>query len=227
MKTELLTLAKYRDAELARPMAELLNKRGIPFELEDASAPVDVTFSASPYFKEYHLKVPKTYYKKALKIWEADSEALIEKVDKHHYLFKFSDEELREILEKSDEWSKEDYVLAKKILADRGQEVSEKELAVMEALRIAELSKPAKADPAWIFLGYALALIGGFAGILIGYNYRFKKTLPNGTQVFAYDEASRKQGKQIFYLGLIMFILSAGLGLLTLVLTKMAMGVDV
>lgn len=223
MKTEFLTLAKYRDAELARPMAELLNKRGIPFELEDASVPVDITFSASPYLKEFHLKVPEAYYKKALKIWEADSESLMEQVDKNHYLFSFSDEELMEILAKADEWSKEDFVLAKKILNDRGKAVSDKELAALEALRLAELSKPAKADPAWIFLGYALALLGGFAGILIGYNYRFKKTLPNGTRVHAYDEASRRQGKQIFYLGVVMFILTSALGLIALVLTKMAL----
>lgn len=211
MKPEFLTLAKYREAELARPMAELLNRRGIPFELEDASAAVDVTFSSNPYFKEFHLKVPKTYYEKALKVWEADSEALLDHIDEDHYLYEFTDEELYEILAKEDEWSKEDFVLAKKILADRGKAVSKEELASLAAQRLEVLSKPATADPVWITLGFLLACLGGFAGILIGYNYTFKKTLPNGARVYAYDEESRKKGTSMMYVGIGVMVFSLAL----------------
>ena len=206
MKSELRTLAKYRDPELARPISEMLDRRAIPFVLEDASAAVDVTFSSSPYIKEYHLRVPEKYFQKAQKIWEAESEGLLEEIEENHYLFSFSDEELWEILEKADEWSKLDFVLAKKILRDRGHELSQKNLDNLETERIKILSQSSTASPAWLIIGLISSLMGGFLGMMIGYNYQFKKTLPDGSQVYAYDEQSRKRGMAIFYLGLGVFL---------------------
>ncbi|MEM6799863.1 MAG: hypothetical protein AAF696_00590 [Bacteroidota bacterium] len=206
MKSELRTLAKYRDPELARPISEMLDRRAIPFVLEDASAAIDVTFSSSPYIKEYHLRVPEQYFRKAQKIWEAESESLLAEIDESHYLFSFADEELWEILEKADEWSKLDFVLAKKILKDRGHEVSQKNLDNLEEERIKELSQSSTANRTWLMIGLITSLLGGFLGMIIGYNYQFKKTLPDGSQVYAYDEQSRKKGMAIFYLGLGVFL---------------------
>lgn len=207
MKSELRTLAKYRDPELARPISEMLDRRGIPFVLEDASVALDVTFTGSPYIKEYLLRVPETYFRKAQKIWEEESEELIQGIGEDHYLYAFSDEELWEVLEKADEWSKLDFVLAKKILRDRGNEVEERKLQQFEEARIKELGKQSKASTEWLLIGFAFAILGGFIGMMIGYNFQFKKTLPNGKQVYAYDEASRKKGMMIFYLGLGVFLL--------------------
>ncbi|MDW3650398.1 MAG: hypothetical protein R8P61_25205 [Bacteroidia bacterium] len=207
MNSELRTLAKYRDPELARPISELLDRRGIPFVLEDASVALDVTFTGSPYIKEFLLRVPEQYFRKAQKIWEEDSEELIQGIDEDHYLYSFSDEELWEVLEKADEWSKLDFVLAKKILKDRGQEVEEKKIRQFEEDRLQELGKQATASFQWLLIGFMFSLVGGFIGMMIGYNFQFKKTLPNGTQIYAYDEASRKKGMAIFYLGLIVFVL--------------------
>lgn len=44
----------------------------------------------------------------------------IEVVDKDYYLFSFTEIELEDLIQKKNEWSKFDFLLAKKILNDRG-----------------------------------------------------------------------------------------------------------
>jgi hypothetical protein len=105
---------------------------------------------------------------------------------------------------KQDEWSEFDYVLARRLLGERGKTIDEAELHNLRGQRIAELAKPERSHMGWITTGYITSLLGGFFGIIIGYViWSSRKTLPNGQVVPTYTETDRQQAKIIFILGLI------------------------
>src|SRR5690606_22574962 len=129
-------------------------------------------------------------------------------VDQDHYLFDFTEEELRDILLKSDEWSKYDYLLAQKILRDRGHKIDTETINVLKEKRIEDLAKPDKNKKLSILAGYVFAIFGGLIAIFIGWHlFSHKKTLPNGGQVYSYSEQDRKQGRIILILGTVSAII--------------------
>ena len=74
--------------------------------------------------------------------------------------------------------------------------------------RIIELSKPEEGQNSYIIIGYICAILGGLLGLFIGWHLlTYKKTLPNGSQVYAYSENDRKQGNRIVILGGIFLVL--------------------
>ena len=161
--------------------------------------------SATPF----ELKVHPDDFGKVNQILSRSIKINLNDLDKDYYLFSFSDEELKEILYKQDEWSMHDYLLAKEILKERGIIVSEIDLQKLNETRLAELARPEKEGKAWKYAGYFFALFGGLFGVFIGLAlWKSKKTLPNGDRVFIYDEGTRKSGKTIFYLAIIVFIIS-------------------
>jgi len=114
-----------------------------------------------------------------------------------------------EVVTKADEWSPFDVVLARKILADRGKEISDESIEKIHEKRIEEMRKPDPPQTQWITLGYILAFLGGVLGIFIGWHiYTFKKTLPDGERVYGYTEHDRKQGKIIMWLSGVIFALA-------------------
>ena len=57
----------------------------------------------------------------------------------------------------------------------------------------ARLKKPARLGIYWINIGYILSLIGSLIGFFMAISILFfKRTLPNGELIFAYDKFSRK-----------------------------------
>ena len=80
----------------------------------------------------------------------------------------FTDEELYDVLLKSDEWNKFDYTLAQKLLSDRGKSIDEELLNSLKKQRLEDLAKPDEGQKPWIIAGYFLALLGGFIGLIIG-----------------------------------------------------------
>jgi len=70
------------------------------------------------------------------------TKAEINEVEKDYYLLSFSDEELIDVIAKSDEWNKFDVELAQKILKEKGKEVTEQQITQIKQQRIEELSKP-------------------------------------------------------------------------------------
>ena len=195
---------KFSNIEQATELRELLLKNGIESELADNVAPVDVTFSGSTLQNEVELRIKQSDFEKADLILEKDAENLINEIDPDYYLFDFSNEELYEVLLKSDEWSLFDYTLAQKILKQRGKSIDKSLLWSLKNERLKDLKKPEENQKPWIFAGYLFAIIGGFLGLIIGYFlWTAKKTLPNGQKIYSYSEKDREQGKYIFWLGLI------------------------
>jgi hypothetical protein len=195
---------KYPTLEQVKDLESLLNQNNIATEIADNIPSVDSSFSGSTLQNQYEIKIQLADFEKAEKILDENAENLIDEVDKDHYLFSFTDDELYEILLKADEWNEFDYKLAQKILIQRGKSVDKELLKALKKQRIELLAKPEENQKSWIIAGYVFAVLGGFLGILIGYSlWTSKKSLPNGQKVYSYDEKDRVHGKNIFYIGLI------------------------
>lgn len=204
MQEEYSIFKKYPTLEQATELKELLDKEGIDAVLGDNIPPVDVTFSGSTVQHEFEVRIKPSDFGKAEVFLEQQAENLIDQVDKNYYLFDFTDEELYEILLKSDEWNEFDYTLAQKILSQRGKSIDKALLNSLKKERLKQLAQPEESQRAWIILGYVFAFLGGLLGIVIGYFlWTAKKTLPNGAKVYSYSEKDRRQGKYIFIIALI------------------------
>jgi hypothetical protein len=216
MSDQYLTFQKFNDEALATELIILLNQHGIKFQVEGDSA-FDPTFSGSNDLnKEIRVKIPKHDFEKVDQLLLDISKLHIDTVEKDYYLYEFNDEELIEIITKHDEWSQFDFLLAQKILKDRGKEVNPETVKVIKKQRISELGKPEESQKVWIYLGYISAVLGGLIGIFIGYHLSTsKKILPNGDRVYTHNIPDRKHGKRIFILGIFFFIIWGTIRIIT------------
>lgn len=190
----------------AQELEALLNENNISTVLGDNIAPVDVTFSGSTLLNKYEVKISPFDFEKAEFIVEEEAGNLLDKIDKEYYLFSFTNDELYEVLIKSDEWNPFDYKLAQKILINRGEKVDAEMLDSLKKERLKVLAKPEENQKSWIIAGYLFSFLGGGVGIIIGYSlWSSKKTLPNGERIYSYKSEDRKHGKNIFIIGLIVF----------------------
>ncbi|HBS87546.1 MAG: hypothetical protein A2W91_00230 [Bacteroidetes bacterium GWF2_38_335] len=204
---EFAVFKRFNDVGQANELAELLASNGIEYRLVDDSPPVDITFTGDPLHKEAQLMIKQSDFEKANLILDKQAEETMADIDSDYYLFGFANEELYEILEKTDEWNAFDYKLAQKILRDRGEDINDALLKSLRQKRIAALAQPEKGQGLWILSGYFFSLFGGFLGIVIGwFLWKMKKTLPNGEKVLSHTATNRFHGKVIFVIGLIVFI---------------------
>lgn len=202
MKEEFVTFEKFNNQNSAKELGALIAEQNIDFILEDNSLTFDPAFANNDFGKEYCIKIRKSDFEKANKVLVEIAENEINDVDKDYYLFGFTVDELVDVVSKSDEWNKFDVSLAKKILKNKGRELTPEEIEKIKQQRILELSQPEEGQKIYIILGYLTAFLGGFLGIFIGWHLlTYKKTLPNGNRIFAYSTNDRKQGNRITIIG--------------------------
>jgi hypothetical protein len=215
MAEEFLVFHTFSDKETADDFAEDLQKAGIDFKTESVPTMLDRVYIGESASASISIQLRAADFERAHAALSEYYKHLITHVDKDYYLFDFSDEELRDIIAKPDEWGYFDNQLAQKILADRGQGIDSATIKKLKEERIVELAKPEKDASGIIVLGYSFLVLGlfflffmdaGFAytpygfiatlfiGTLLAFN---KKVLPDGSKVFYYDANGRKQGKWI------------------------------
>jgi hypothetical protein len=171
---------KYSNLEQAQELKMLLSNNNIESILDDNIPPVDVTFIGNTLNHEFEVRIKATDFNKAEAILNNHEDIALEEVDKDYYLLNFSNEELCDVLLKSDEWSAFDYSLTQKILTNREQSIDKNLLNSLKNQRLIELAKPETNQKPWIISGYIFALLGGFLGLIIGYFlWTSQKTLPN------------------------------------------------
>lgn len=186
----------------AKILLNILDENNIPFSIVDNAYSVDITFGGSEQ-RNFQVLIHPDNFGRVNSLLESDAEKLITTIDSDHYLFSFSNEELYEVLLNKDEWSATDYVLAQRILKERGEKITNDDIANFNQQRINQLSQPEKSPTLQIFAGYIFATLGGIIGLLIGwYLWNSKKTLPSGEKNYTYQESDRKNGKAIFLLSI-------------------------
>jgi hypothetical protein len=210
MSSEFLTFQRFKDAEQAKMLTSLLDEAGIVYEVEDVSPTFDVTFAGSKLDNELLMKLQAEDFAKADTLLLKAGEAQLETTDENYYLYDFSDEDLIEIVLKPDEWSRFDYVLAQKILQERGKDIRPEVLALIKSQRLKELAKPQKEAKTWIIAGYFLAFMGlgggvmGIVAFFMGLNFMLlKKTLPSGERIYSYSPDTRWHGLIIMLLSIL------------------------
>nr|WP_199002443.1 hypothetical protein [Flavobacterium sp. ASV13] len=208
MTANFVTYKKFNNRDSAEKFGQLLQDENIEYSIDNNSVRVDTTLTGNAFGNEFCLKIDKSHFEIVDEILLKKSEEEIETVPDDYYLLSFSDDELIDVITKSDEWSTFDVALSKKLLKEKGKEVTPAQIEEIKNKRLKELAKPEKSQKGYIIAGYILALIGGWISIFIGWHLlTYKKRLPNGNQVYAYNENDRKQGNRIFILGILFLIL--------------------
>ncbi len=209
MSVNFLTFQQFNDPALAENLVDLLIENEIAYEVEEEILAINpLTAINNELTKVYRVRINADDFTRVNQLLKKRDDQYINDVEKDYYLFDFTNDELTEILEKEDEWSSFDHELAKKILTDRGVDIDIVKLSCLSESRLNELRQVEPPQTFWIYIGYILALLGGLLGIFIGWHLSsHKKTLPNGEQMYAYNEMDRKHGRIIFYLGICCFII--------------------
>lgn len=216
MKKEFVTYRNFDDEGRATAIADALADNGIEFEIAQDRDSLDSLYGGQSSIKQFYVKIQQKDFEKADFILADISQQQLASVDKNHYLYKFTDDELFDVVSKPDEWNEFDVELAKKILAERGKSINSEVISLLKQRRVNELTKPEETHKGWIFAGYLFALLGGLLGIFIGWQlYNFKKTLPDGQRVYAYGKNDRRHGLRILILGIIMFLTILGVRIAT------------
>jgi len=208
MQATYLTFKKFPDVQSARGLQHFLIDNGIECVLADTSAQLGSAM-AGELNKEYEVQLKQEDFERAEKLIEAYAEKQIDDLPDDYYLLTFTDEELYEVVLKHDEWSEFDYVLARRLLSERGKTIDEAEIKKLREQRIEDLSQPEGNQQGWVIAGYVLGLLGGFFGVITGYVLlTAKKTLPNGQVVPMYSTSDRRHGKTILILSIAVFVVS-------------------
>lgn len=202
-----LTYQKFNDLQSANALCVLFQENNIEFLLENESKSFDPTFVTSELNEEYKVKIKEIDFDLADSLNLQISIDLLNNIPDDYYLFTFTNDELIDIIAKRDEWNQVDFLLAQKILKEKGIEVKDKQIDILLQQRIAELSKPIESKEYWIFIGYIVALLGGVLSVIIGWHLlTYKKRLPNGNMVAGYSAKDRDHGFYMMIIGTIFFI---------------------
>ncbi len=199
MEENFVTYRKFIFKDDALDLIEILKENNIDYVLDDNSSRLDSSFGNDDNTKQFVLKIEKENFKRVEELEEKSISKSLDNVDKNYYLFESSDEDLIEIVLKKEEWNKFDYLLAQKILKERGKEINQDLIKAINKRRVEDL-KTEEASPKWlIFIGYLFSILGGFIGIFIGlYLMNYKKTLPNGETIYGFGKEDRNSGKNVF-----------------------------
>ncbi|MBC7486308.1 MAG: hypothetical protein H7282_06130 [Cytophagaceae bacterium] len=199
--TDFITFRKFADQAYAKEFSVVLERLAIPYEIESSGLLNPMAMDAA---REYYVKIKGIDFTRANGAIRAFYAAQVQQAEADYYLFSFSQEELRELVEHPDEWSDFDYALASKILKDKGINTEEKSKTVL----IEELNsvKKEKEIPRFteddLMRGIMTSLVGGFMGVWTGWNVLNDKIiLPNGEEDYAYSEPDRKRGGTLFAVG--------------------------
>ncbi|WP_207512809.1 hypothetical protein [Longitalea luteola] len=210
------TYEKFFNPEQAAPVLSVLKEQRIPHEFAAIGKQVDQLITGGGPAYLYEVRMPADQFETVNRLLREKMHVHLDDIDPDHYLFSFDDIELVEILKKPDEWGRLDYAIAREILESRGIVYTNEELDGLWNKRMETLARPATDGGRWITAGYFFSVVGGFIGILIGLVLmQSTKTLPNGSRYYIYDKRTRRNGKTILFISVIVTAIN-----LTLALTR-------
>ena len=201
---------RFQHKEEVVEIYQLLKRNNIPSTIKENGQVLDQTFGANQLNNNFELKIPLESFNLAETVIEKYYQTFLDDLEPDYPVLNFSNQELYQIISTKDQWSDLDYLLAKKLLKQRGEPLDNKTLEDYNTQRITHLSKKEKSQNLWLIVGVIAALTtpltfyGGFIGSIIGYGiWKLKKNLPNGTNVFYYNNNDRTKGKWLLMLSTI------------------------
>jgi hypothetical protein len=208
MRTEFKDFRSFESVETAETMmGELLKSADISYQINVVGRELTPIVGAGDALLNVWLQIQPQDYKRAKALLEQHAYQTV-KPNINHFLNSYSDDELREVFYKYDEWGAEEYVMARKILENRGITLSDSEVASMRAQRLSELRQPKAAESSEIIRGFLIAFFlfpffGSLFAIMIGWNIYYGTALdPEGGRYYVYNELSRKAGLYIMLFSL-------------------------
>lgn len=200
----------FASAGAAQPLLQALQEAGIPHHttFDTGQVAFDPSFANNQLTSNFTVQLALADFERGTQLLNKLNEHALSQIAPDHYLFRFTDEELMDIVVKPDEWSALDVALAGQLLRQRGRDVSLDALQLLRQRRVAELAQPDQDHKALVRGGYLSAMLGGIIGIGIGYQlYTSRKQLPTGQRVYAYSPTDRVHGIRMMVLGTCVFIL--------------------
>ncbi|NIG53488.1 hypothetical protein [Chitinophaga sp. Cy-1792] len=214
----LLTFRRFNTAQEAAEIVEILQSHNIPVAYEEEVLLMDSIYLGQNFDRRHLVKIPAEDFTAANKLITDLIQVSLDDVDPDYYLLSFSVDELKEIIEKKDEWGEYDYVLAKQLLEKKGITYTPEQIKEVSAVRKEELSQPKQLPAGLLLLGFLAPLfwftfmpfstVLGFLGFIIGGSaWMTRRTLPDGTRQYAFTQASRNNGKWMIIVGIAGFLL--------------------
>ncbi|MBW8522674.1 hypothetical protein K0U91_14285 [Chryseobacterium chendengshani] len=204
------------DKFIIKEVASILEVHSINYQIISNEKDFNPSFITDTNKIEYQLLIDKDDFdvaNKAVSSYYAQETSIPEE----YYLLDYSNEELKEILYKKDEWNEFDYGAANKILKERGENITDEEINTINQNRLNSLryeyENPQEVKN-YIIVGYIFAIAGCILsllwGMLIFVSYaiaivviKLRKQLPSGESIYYFNEKDRKHGKRILILSLI------------------------
>lgn len=207
MSEEFQTYQRFPNATVAQPLLELLHSHGIEAQTRLDQPTFDVSFAFNETSRYFLVQLRPADFARAQALEQQAAEAQTANLPADHYLFAFSNPELYDVLLKPDEWNPLDVALARQLLTERGEPITPTLLEEMRRQRFEDLTRPEPRQTGWVVAGYALALLGGFLSVLIGWHlYSYQRQVPDGQRVPAFQPADRAHGFRILVLGVLCFL---------------------
>ncbi len=185
-----LSYQKFATNDDALSFIYLLKKHNIRFKIEDTTQIFDPSMAHNAHELKVNVMVFADDFSKLDGILENQSELSIDDFDKEHYLFSFSNDELIGILQKSDEWSIQDRVLARKILEQKEIIFSDEQLTIWKQERYKFLETEKRKNST-----VSSAMFEALDDARDGFDvWQQKEILPDGTKVPLANKEERKNG---------------------------------
>lgn len=195
----------FYEEEQAIALHQFLKEKGIDAVIVKNKRVTDKMIGGDGLEKDLFVKINPADFDHANRLIDQQVELNISQLEPDYYLFSFADEELFEIVQKADEWNNQDVILAKKILKDRGFDLSESQVKEMRSTRIKELSIQEEESPSWIVAAVITAFLIPPLGLILGLSLmQSKKVLPDGNKIFSYTAKVRSHGQTIVVIACIM-----------------------
>jgi len=203
---ELRQFRAFEEETEAEALKAELDKAGISNSMTKVNNYLDSVIAGqlnSPH--QFIVMLRSEDFAKAEELFDKMAQEDVEAIPEDYHLYEFTDEELMEIVDQPDDWSKIDYHLAISILKKRGKEISSNYIEQKKEESLAAKKAPQKVSIGTLLSGYALILLGLYAAyvgivfalifmawpIVLGiFLNTSKKTLSDGSRYFFYDKNS-------------------------------------
>lgn len=128
-------------------LLDVLDQHQIPYTLYQDNYRQDVILGKGINTAQIWVRLQRSDFTRTNQLFEQEAERRYETIPADYYLRELNSEELIDILKKPDEWSVDDYIIAKKLLAEAGVQVNEEKIAQWKLHRLRLLKTLFLKDP--------------------------------------------------------------------------------